>query len=352
MKTIFTLFVSFILAFNSFSQQIKSIPVGIANGIPVGTNSPTASEIETAYRNLIENPDTSLNHEKIRAQRWMNYVYKKYNITNGNQFSTKEYSGAVKSMYNSPLNCNGNDPANWISDGPYDIPAWLFGGSLQASGGWTDAIYANPGNVDEIIIGTRTSGIMKTTDGGVNWFSVTDNLNFPVLGVKQIIASPTNSDYLVTISGTEDIEGGVFYSSDGGDTWGEVTQNLPQFHWIDFHPVYSNILFAAADKEVMYSVNSGLTWQSIGAPAGYDDLHKSFVKIICLENKVFVTNEYLYQGISDLYEIPFTYTANSVIATWNNSQISSSFISNPLRYCDFSNKALDRFYIIMADALI
>ncbi|HIP32171.1 MAG TPA: hypothetical protein EYG86_05370 [Crocinitomicaceae bacterium] len=91
-----------LLTLFSYSQQIKSIPSGITQNlstIPGDTTSPTTDEIESAFRDLMENPDTSLNHEKIKAQRWMNYIYHKFNITDGNQFSTQEYSDAVKAIY-------------------------------------------------------------------------------------------------------------------------------------------------------------------------------------------------------------------------------------------------------------
>jgi hypothetical protein len=248
MKTYFITNLLLLICFKAMLQQSdapKKLFQASDNGLNV---KPSISQIYTNYQELLSNPDTSLNHDKKMAERWMRYTFSKFNIYNDNQYSKESYSNAIESIYTSPLNCGNVDPADWKSDGPISIPNGQTGGLVKA-------IYNKPNNLNECLIGTLRSGIFRTTNGGINWNCVTDNLPFPVLGVKQIIESPNTSGFLFAITGTENIKGGVIYSTDYGLTWQKVLQNLPQFYWIDFHPTINGLAFAACESEVKFTKN-------------------------------------------------------------------------------------------------
>ena len=68
------------------------------------------------------------------------------------------------------------DPAIRLSDGPVEMPNWRLSSRYQTSAGWIDGIHFNRNNIDDIVIATRTSGFFKSTDAGQNWTCVTDNL--------------------------------------------------------------------------------------------------------------------------------------------------------------------------------
>lgn len=254
------------------------------NGEGISNIPPNLDQMYLNFINLMENPDPSLNHDKIKAQRWMTYVLPKYNIENGDVYSLDAFAEAYRSIYTSPLFCGQNDLANWMSDGPAHMPDWYN----QPSGGWVDAIYNDPNNINTFLIGTRTSGIFRTIDGGNTWQCVTDNLSFPVLGTQQIINAPDNYQFLLAITGSEwskGILGGIIYSNDGGITWNKTSQNLPQFHWLDFHPNIAGLVFATSDDDIYVSFDYGITWDVLGRPSTYlpgsgePDEHKELFKI-------------------------------------------------------------------------
>jgi len=323
-----------------FCQQLQNAPNSLLLN-SINPNSPPSVEmLFENFKNLLSNPDSTLNHEKINAQRWMRYSLPKYNISNSNQYSLDEYSEAIKSLYSSPLNCGQNDQANWISDGPTSIPD-----TSQQKNGWVDAIYNNPLNTNVFLLGTRTSGIFRTTDSGNNWSCVTDNLSFPVLGIQQIIAAPNNPNYILAITGTQYIKGGVIYSNDGGITWNECTQTLPQFTWLDFHPTIPGLVFASTNENVMYSQDYGLSWQSLGWPPSFNSQFRLLFKIIVLENKFFVTTRYLYGLESYLFRGDFTVSATGLSNQWS-SALNDNFASGEtVTFVDFSNKIGNRFYL-------
>ena len=209
---------SFVFATGSVqAQEFYSIPKSLTRTSDQNGRRPSVAEIQNNYDELISNPDTALAHEKKMAMRWMEYVFSRYNIdANGNP-SRKPYSDAMKAIYTSPQQCGGIDEADWQSDGPRYAPS----SSLQ-HGGWVDAIYNNPTALNEYIIGTRTSGIMRSVDSGGHWYSVTDDLDFPVLGVRQFIAVPGDPNHIIALTGHEWNEGSVIYSEDGGHLAGGV----------------------------------------------------------------------------------------------------------------------------------
>jgi hypothetical protein len=119
------------------------------------------------------------------------------------------------------LNCGNDDLADWKSDGPTNIPG-------DQTGGMVTAIYNHPNHLNKYLVGSKTSGIFKSNDVGSTWNCVTDQLPFQVLGIKQIIASPNNPDFLFALTGTNAIKGGVIFNSNSGFTWEKVNQSLPQ----------------------------------------------------------------------------------------------------------------------------
>ena len=287
-----------------------------------------------------------------KMDRWWNYSFQNYDIDEQGNWNMDKYNDALYAIYSSPKSCGGADPANWVSDGPTHLPK----GSHGQRGGWIDAIYNHPNNLNSIVIGTRTSGIMRSTDTGVTWQCVTDGLNFPVLGVQQIIAAPNNPDHLLAITGTistwggkDEIEGEVIRSTDGGATWGQITgaAGLPQFYWLDYHPTVNGLVFATSETQLYYSSNYGATWSTLGVPPGYVATHKKFFKIHVNNNNFFVNTVNQYAPSSELFKAQFS-VSGSIVSVNSWTDVSADFIqgAEELTFNDFSNSVGNRFYIV------
>ena len=117
------------------------------------------------------------------------------------------------------------------------------------------------------------SGLWKSTDGGDTWTELTRHPGLPkgTLGIIGISVSASNPDNLYAIVEAED--GGVFRSKDGGATWTRTNEDrsLRQRAWY-----YTRIYADPRDEEVVYVVNvqfhrskdGGRTFERIPTPHG------------------------------------------------------------------------------------
>ncbi len=121
---------------------------------------------------------------------------------------------------------------NWEPMGPDTSPGGYNGiGRINCIG-------FHPSKSNTFWVGSPAGGLWKTTDGGQSWTSNTDNL--PVLGVSSIAVDYTNPDIIYIATGDADnaygIPGqpsagytqsvGILKSTDGGATW-----NPTGLHW-------------------------------------------------------------------------------------------------------------------------
>ncbi|HYJ47487.1 MAG TPA: hypothetical protein VEV81_12815, partial [Pyrinomonadaceae bacterium] len=117
------------------------------------------------------------------------------------------------------------------------------------------------------------SGLFKSTDGGDTWTELTRNEGLPkgVIGKVGITVSPANPERLWAIVEAED--GGVFRSDDGGKRWVKVNEErkLRQRAWY-----YSRIYADPLNAEGVYVLNTGFyrsndggkTFNAISVPHG------------------------------------------------------------------------------------
>lgn len=117
------------------------------------------------------------------------------------------------------------------------------------------------------------SGLWKTTDGGDHWQPLSENTGMPKppLGISGISVSRSNPDNLYAIIEAND--GGVFRSTDAGETWQRVNKErkLRQRAWY-----YTRIQADPVDEDVVYVMNvrfhkskdGGKTFDNISTPHG------------------------------------------------------------------------------------
>jgi len=98
------------------------------------------------------------------------------------------------------------------------------------------------------------SGLFKSTDGGDTWTEITRNQGLPkgVIGKIGVAVSHANHERVWAIVEAED--GGVFRSDDGGVTWRRLNEdrNLRQRAWY-----YTHIHADPKDPETVYVMNTG-----------------------------------------------------------------------------------------------
>ena len=124
------------------------------------------------------------------------------------------------------------------------------------------------------------SGIFKSTDGGDTWSQLTNGL--PVEGVGRIglAVAPTNPERVYAVVDAKD--GGIFRSDDAGATWRKMSdqRRVWQRGWY-----FGNIVVDPKDPDDVYvsdtsvyrSTDGGKTWAAFrGAPGG-DDYHQLWI---------------------------------------------------------------------------
>jgi hypothetical protein len=178
-------------------------------------------ELDEAFSTII---DTNEGGNKANYTRWRRFLEPR--LTKDGKF----YNVMEKAYVNNPNigcpeyivvnNCetqgNNSIPSNWKSIGT--LP-----NGIQKQGR-VCAIWNNPTNTNNIMIGTSGSGLWKTNNGldpNSNWTNLTDVLKLPGMGVSSIIVKPDNPNiiWISTAAMFWNYGFGIFKSLDGGATW-------------------------------------------------------------------------------------------------------------------------------------
>lgn len=132
------------------------------------------------------------------------------------------------------------------------------------------SIYQVRRNFWSLTSGGRESGLWKSTDGGDSWTELTGNPGLPegLLGKIGVTVSPANPQRVWAIIEAKDGAAGVYRSDDGGDSWSQLTGNrdLIQRPWY-----YNHIDADPQDPDTVYIQNLKM-WKSTDGGKNYSEI--------------------------------------------------------------------------------
>ncbi len=130
-----------------------------------------------------------------------------------------------------------------------------------------------------LISGSTDGGVFKTTDGGDTWEKLGSGLPTGMAGRVGVTVSPANPDRVWVLIEAEP-DGGVYRSDDAGETWTRTNSEnkLRQRAWY-----YTHIIADPQDEHTVYALNTGFyrsvdggkTFQGFSVPHG--DVHDLWI---------------------------------------------------------------------------
>ncbi|MDP4821440.1 MAG: glycosyl hydrolase [Saprospiraceae bacterium] len=124
------------------------------------------------------------------------------------------------------------------------------------------------------IDGSEEGGVWKSTDGGDSWQNVEGGLPGGLLGRIGVTVSPVNSKRVwVLLEAAKETDGGLYESTDGGQTWERINRDhqLRQRAWyytrIFAHPKEEHTVYVV-NVSFLKSIDSGKSFQRIRVPHG------------------------------------------------------------------------------------
>jgi len=136
--------------------------------------------------------------------------------------------------------------------------------------GRTNTIDFHPTNNNIIIVGAPSGGIWRSTDGGNSWSTNTDDL--ASIGISDIKFAPSNGNIVYVATGDRDgadtYTHGILKSTDAGKHWTATSwvynyQNKKQTYKILINPNDEDIVYASTSNGLYKTSDGGANWNRI-----------------------------------------------------------------------------------------
>ena len=160
---------------------------------------------------------------------------------------------------------NNGVQSPWRIEGPNNI------------GGRLNTVAIHPQNPDIIYTGASTGGIFKTSDAGQTWSSVSDDFDY--LAIGDLVIDPINHDIVYAATGDPNITllphpgNGLYKSEDAGETWINIgLEDAGIIAEVAVNPNNNQIIFAASmglpfeesnDRGLYRSLDGGQNWEQV-----------------------------------------------------------------------------------------
>jgi photosystem II stability/assembly factor-like uncharacterized protein len=231
------------------------------------------------YLELPPTPNEALAYKEMVKQRWEQKLANKGKKKYDQPDKAMEYEVGIRSEIGKGFSYEGSwrfdahrkaklqlrksaKTYEWVERGPANI------------GGRTRSIAIHPDDENVWFVAAVGGGVWKTTDAGQSWTNLTDDL--PSIATTTIAMVQSQPDIMYVGTGEGFVSNsivnifgdGIFKTEDGGDTWTQLasTDGNSNFRYVNrliVHPENPNILIAATNEAIFKSTNGGDTWQNV-----------------------------------------------------------------------------------------
>jgi len=153
------------------------------------------------------------------------------------------------------------------------LAAMKFRNVGPSAGGRVCRVSGVPGDPTTYYAATAGGGIWKSSDGGLSWKAIFDEM--PDASVGAVAVAPSDRNVVYAGGGEANIRGnvaaghGLYRSTDGGKTWQHVWKSVGQVGTIAVHPTNADVAFAAVlgspfgpnkERGVYRTTDGGKNW--------------------------------------------------------------------------------------------
>jgi hypothetical protein len=136
---------------------------------------------------------------------------------------------------------------------PLSMPLWT---SIGPAGGSVTALAIDPQSPATLYAGMSSGGVFKSTDGGQTWVAASTGLDATPICILVLDPATPTTLYACT-------EGGVYRSTDGSESWAGTGLSFGACRALVIDPVTPNILYAGASCGNVYKIiDSGESWST------------------------------------------------------------------------------------------
>ena len=241
---------------NSWAQQNIIVPSPV-DSLSTGTNYYTLTKALDEYwsQQNSDLPGSGIKPYLRWKEMWKNEVRPDGTMTSAQEMESSWQNLLKKSKTTTQRN------ANWTALGPASVNSIADGDHNNI--GRINVIEIDPSDPNTIYIGTPGAGVWRSSDDGDSWEDLSFNL--PTISISGIAVDYNNSDIIYVTSGDEDGRRfnatGIYKSVDRGLTW-KAKGYLPAdvLGEIYINPNNSQMLWLVTSDGLYRTTNGGSTW--------------------------------------------------------------------------------------------
>ncbi len=285
MKQIY-LFLALIIAVTGFSQEAKLKKLMYDNSVNIYT---VKKQAETLFENKKHSEETEDDFE-TKFNRWFyNNEYKFYPSGDRSRVDPLFIKHAYENFLRiSPQLRNVNTTDTWVELGPSRVDS-IAGGYSPGIGRVLD-LYVNPNDDNLMFLSSEAGGLWKTTNGGQTWQNLTDNLFSAGINTFTVNPNNVNDVYINLQGGVNGYSYGIYHSTDGGQTWSETNFNPTNVGYgglgddfrvrtLRYHPTLANTIFVGTNRGVYISTDGLHTFTRVHNGVFQDPNYTEIVSI-------------------------------------------------------------------------